>query len=116
MEIGGVAQLIEHSVHTRQVSGLNPLAATCSFICLLIVSENPPGVIARSVATKQSRKDCFAKSARNDTERRFSDSILFQIILEKQVASCTYYQIPRKNVPNNPYFMYFNLTTQNCPG
>ena len=37
------------------------------------VSENPPGVIARSVATKQSRKDCFAKSARNDTERRSSN-------------------------------------------
>ena len=25
---GGVAQLIEHSVHTRQVGGLNPLPAT----------------------------------------------------------------------------------------
>ncbi len=43
----------------------------------MIVSENPPGVIARTneVRTKQSRKDCFAKSARNDTERRFSDTI-----------------------------------------
>ena len=27
-EFGGVAQLIEHSVHTRQVGGLNPLPAT----------------------------------------------------------------------------------------
>ena len=43
----------------------------------VIVSENPSGVIARTneVRTKQSKKDCFAKSARNDTERKFSNTI-----------------------------------------